>query len=414
MELNLKSQKSVNRLSFVVGLMFALSLSACGKTAYMVTSSQQSFNAPGTYTIPPKVDILLAQDNSGSTYTSYNSFAQQATSFLTNLDKQGWDYHFATVPLTTQRPFSQVAGSKYDGNTGAGWVAPYPGAPQNSIGMINPMFFSTPANYTNFVGLSDVSSIGGGMEPGFLTIQWALTQGLGNTNFLRSDALLVIVVTGNGNDTSYVNFCKGIDGNSVPCDNVGGTVPCTPTYDDPTGGNTTCGSSATSLAYFKNWFSTFKPGTLIYSMVSPTTSSNCLGGSAYAGTRYISLAKQNFNVCTQSLTSALSSLSSSLTAERKSFKQDYIMISQDANPDTIVVTEYPNGDTSNPVIIPEDPVNGWTYVGYQQNIYTIDYPADMNLASGYAIQLHGSAVLVGGTTVNVSYKPAGAKDAVSN
>ena len=59
------------------------------------------------------------------------------------------------------------------------------------------------------------------------------------------------------------------------------------------------------------------------------------------------------------------------------------------------MTKYPGGNTSNPVTIPQDPNNGWTYAGQVSNVYTIDYPVPMDLASGIAIHLNGSAELVG-------------------
>jgi hypothetical protein len=70
------------------------------------------------------------------------------------------------------------------------------------------------------------------------------------------------------------------------------------------------------------------------------------------------------------------------------------------------------GGSGSPITIPEDPVNGWTYVGYT-TAYAIDFPANMNLTSGYGIELHGAARLKGLDTANVEYKQAGAENSAS-
>ena len=59
------------------------------------------------------------------------------------------------------------------------------------------------------------------------------------------------------------------------------------------------------------------------------------------------------------------------------------------------------------VSVPQDATNGWTYAGYVSNVFAIDYPIPMDQASGYAIELHGSAELMGNDTAKVDFKPQG-------
>jgi hypothetical protein len=90
-----------------------------------------------------------------------------------------------------------------------------------------------------------------------------------------------------------------------------------------------------------------------------------------------------------------------------------LFISQDADPSSIKVTRYNGGDASQATTIPQDAINGWTYVGSVSNVYAIDYPVPMNLSSGFAIKLNGSAKISGNDTTEVDFKPAGAQDSVS-
>ena len=86
------------------------------------------------------------------------------------------------------------------------------------------------------------------------------------------------------------------------------------------------------------------------------------------------------------------------------------MIDQAPELSTIRVTKYLGGDTRQPQVIPQDPVNGWTYAGYLTDVPVIDQPIPMNHQSGYAIELHGTAKLIGGDTASVEWKPEGARD----
>ena len=280
-------------------------------------------------------------------------------------------------------------------------------------GTIASWAFRTPDSYSGFVSQSGISNAQGSLEPGLSTIYRALSYNLTGTHFLRSDAMLVILAVSNGEDTSGVTMCdrrdrivgNGNDELVAPCEDVGW-----PAY----------GTKTSSFNAYKNALVNRKAGNLsaikFYSVTSPTQNSNCLGSTARAGTRYrqmaTSLGGESYDICSQSIESSLSSLENSLNIERRDFRTRYLFIEQDAELSTIKVLKYASG-SSTATELPQDATNGWTYAGRVENVYSIDSPIQMNQASGYAIELHGSAKLVGDDRAEISYKPAGAVDSVS-
>jgi hypothetical protein len=105
----------------------------------------------------------------------------------------------------------------------------------------------------------------------------------------------------------------------------------------------------------------------------------------------------------------LNSLKSSLVNIRKNFRQKYLVIDQEPKLDSIVVKKYPGGNTSAPITIPQDPVNGWTYAGYISD-YLIDDPIQLNFTSSYMIELHGTARLWGLDSADVTFTPLNGAD----
>ncbi|MCM2323049.1 MAG: hypothetical protein NDJ90_07280 [Oligoflexia bacterium] len=390
----------------------ALLLAGCGKTAFVVASNEAYQQAPGVFTIPPKVDILLAQDDSGSIMEVHQAMARQMPEFLTQLQAKGWDYHFTSIPLTAQRAVSQIIASQHDANWGSAWLPTYPGAvySMDTYGTIVPQFFAKPADYTGFISYADTSNSLGGLEPGFARITSALTSGVTGTGFLRDDALLVVLVVGNGNDTSGVTKCLQngymVDYESLAVAPSGCRIDGVPVSNPgPT--------RASSLASYKAQLQVLKPvasQTKFYAAVSPVNGT-CLGSGAYRGDRYLTMATQtggeSYNICSQSASGVLTSLSQSLSAQKLLLRTRYLFIDRDPDLSTVVVTKYVGGDPARAVTIPQDAANGWTFLGYRENLHAIEYPVPMNLTTGYAIELHGSAKLVGNDTASVTFKHKG-------
>lgn len=412
----MKSQKNTTKRLVSAALMgaSALMLAGCGKTAFVVSQSTQKQMAPGSFTVPAKVDILLAEDDSGSIMSVYGAIAQQMPQFLAGLEAKGWDYHFATTPLTYDRALSQAVASRHDANWGSLWTPPYPGAPFPGSGTLASSVFRTPDTYAGFLSYSDMSNSNNSTEAGFETIRKTLTTRESGTNFLRPDAMLVVLVVGNGEDTSGVTYCQYSGGvTATPESGFYGPQYCW--KDGQSVPTTSTGTKASSFASYKSAFQGLKSTPSLFKMyaaVSPSNTSNCLGGSAWAGSRYSQMAAetggQSYDICAQSVSNVLGAMSQHLQNQRLALRTRYVFLNKEPDVSTIKVVKYLGGTT--PVELPQSATDGWTYAGYvspNAPVYTIDSPVPMNLASGYAIELHGSAKLLGDDTADVTYLEKG-------
>ena len=129
----------------------AISSSGCGPAAFVVTPTQTQQQAPGSFSVAPKVDILLVQDDTGSSRPIFTSISSQLAQFLTSIQTQGWDYHLATIPLTTPRTIQQVQASQFDPNWGSQFIpSPFPvPIPRRSKPSRHPPFVSPPITRTS-------------------------------------------------------------------------------------------------------------------------------------------------------------------------------------------------------------------------------------------------------------------------
>lgn len=452
---------SFNNWRGLLSLLFAglasISLSACGKSAFVVTPNQLNLVTSGTYITPPKVDIIFVVDDTGSMIRSYSTIAQEIPIFLSNLDLLNWDYHFIVVPATTYRKVTQVVGSVYDINRGASWKPRYPGDPGAADPTMLPAsVFKLPSTYSDFLSTANMSSALNGSEPTFRNLEDVLTRGLEGSRFSRSDAMKVLVYLGNGNDTSGVNYCpRQPDNVTVPCELIPNTPVCTPTSFDPiTGGSMTCASSTISFDYYKNRFQTLFPGIKMYSIVATQQNSNCLGSFAYAGTRYMNLATflggKSFDLCTnasiipppislpgvngtttlapQSVGSgvvglALSDMTSYLQTQKRTVQHEYLMIEKAQTPSQVY--RLIGGDPNKRSEIPKDAPSStsatyWTYEGMLQNVFTLSLVSPdgstvikLSLESGNAIRFRGTLPTGDDRFVVVTY-PTGTQNSVSN
>lgn len=380
----------------IVSAIAAIAMSGCGQQAYVVGDSVASTSGAGTFNSPPKVDILLAEDNTGSMYEAYDSITDQLPDFLEELESTGWDYHFATTPLVTARSITQIVASHYDTNWGAEWIPPFPGASSSDSTLaVSAKYFRTPTTYSDFISSEDdIDESLGAHEPGLETIETVLADSnTDSSGFLRADALLVIFVISNGEDSSGAVECTRDDGWTSLCD-------------------------ATDLDHFQSVFESYKADSSLvrlYSAVSPTRSDDCLGATSRVGSRYMTLASdmrgESYDVCDESLASILDSLSNDLITIKEDYQTTYLLV--DANtqpdPDSIVVKHYEDGDASQETILTRDDSNGFTYLGFTSK-YAIDYPADMNWIEGYIIQLNGDARLDGNDTTTIEFRPLEGED----
>lgn len=417
----------------------SLVASGCGNQAYVAVSSEIQLQAPGKFLIPPKVDILLVQDDTGSSKPIFGNISNQLKGFLANLQSQRWDYHFATIPLTTYREIRQVQASQFDPNWGSQWLSPYPGSVPGLIAAVTQEAFRTPDpnapnGYTDFLDGSQLSSDLGGDEPGLHNVRRMLTDpSMKGTGFLRPDALLAIVLLSTGDDTSERNLCDGqyasnTKSGAASCDLIryalNGTNPSIPCGQPGANPSPYCNNAAPTLAVYRDFFSSFKgPGnsslTRFYPVVSPTkhvSDGMCMGANAFAGGRYQTLASQlnsrSFDICSMPIETALTGVAANLATLELTFYTHFLFMSEEPNPATIHAYRNPGGDTSQRVEIPQDDLNGWSFVGQVSNQFTISVGSPssapvLNLGSGWAVQLHGSGIVGGADTATVEFTPAG-------
>lgn len=403
-------------------------LTGCGPQAYDRATVIQGQQSPGNYFIPPKVDILLATDDTGSMTSAYPDISAKVSQFVSELSKQNWDYHFANMPLTTRRPIRQVNASHFDPNwlRYGLWLAPYPGAQPDAIAAVSDWAFRTPMDYSDFLDSSDINSSLAGKEPGFENILNVLndTEAARGTSsdsgFLRDDAMLVVLVVSNGQDTSRVNTCyRSLDGVEVFCESAAKPACSSISQYNPDPSQNNCGTERLSFNHYRNSLSALKASSSLLKFYAAVGdgSRDCLGGGSRPGSRYREMANslggKDYNICKQSLTTVLDNLKNDLQATRGSFRTRYLVLETEPDLNSIQVTIYRDGQASQAESIPFDPENGWTYVGYMEGVPTIDSPVLMNPATGFFLELHGTAKLLGNDTADVTYQAAGAQDSTT-
>ena len=435
-------------LPWVTGMaVLAASASGCGKQSFVVTDTKQSQQSPGSFFIPPRVDIVLLQDDTGGIKQAQADLNAGIPGFLSNLESSGWDYHFATVPMTNDRALSQIMTSKHDSNWGSLWTPAYPGQSALDPSMVISSFFRQPPGspsqaYSGFVDPNTVNSASAGWEPSLANLDKALNVREPGTHFLRDDAMLVVLIVGNGDDTSDVWYCNRGDA-YVPCKTIArNNVPMSINHQCKKNGTLfTCSDAQVladtsyddSLNNYRNRLIALKnqdhmldvnqPETRlrVFSAVSQykVTNESCRSGNAFVGSRYIQLSNslgggssqsQFSDVCSVSIGQTLAGLQGVLESQKLDYQTRFLFIQRDARVETLKVTKYSNGQT---IDLPQDATNGWTYVGGPVTQYAIDYPVPMNQQTGYAIELHGTAKLHGDDSADVSYKPVGSQDTVT-
>src|SRR5688500_13871118 len=78
----------------------AWTASSCGPVAFVANNLCSVQKGPGYFSIAPKLDLVLVEDNTGSMDVALDELKKQTPEFLNLLESQNWDYRFATVPLT--------------------------------------------------------------------------------------------------------------------------------------------------------------------------------------------------------------------------------------------------------------------------------------------------------------------------
>jgi hypothetical protein len=416
LRLNTESKSRPRSALFAtLGLIASLGLlSACGKQEFVVTEATSAQVSPGYFTIPPKVDILLAQDNSGSAINANAIIKSAMQSLMKTLEAQGWDYRFAVTPLIPAASYSgidRIAASRQDANWGSQWQAPFPGAEIQFADRVDASRFISPELYDSFIPGYNLSA--GSNEPGLASIRSELTRErnlTGQSNKLvRDDALLLVLVLSTGEDKSGVNYRSASN-------------PCPGALRD--GDYCNDGSKESSYANHLNYFKGLKVNAMtgqtapqLVKFYAATLTSNfntCLGSYGWVGTRYQALARdlggQSYNICqTGQVQAMVQDAASQLQIQRQAFRTRYLMLDRRPEPSTIqIIKVKANGSRE---VLAESATNGWTNTDrFFDRLPVIDSPIPMNYRSGWAIELNGAAKLVGDERAEVTFKPYGARD----
>ncbi len=401
-------------LSALFGLTATLLMTSCGRQEFVVTQSVSNQTAPGFYGIPPKVDVILAQDNSGSAIAGKAIIQSAMSSLMQSLEAKGWDYRFSVVPLVPSASYagiSQIAASSYDSNWGASWKAPFPGAEIQYADRVDPARFRSSAQFSGY--LSEINLGAGAIENGFDSIlqnirseqnPWGVVAS-NAAKLVRNDALLVTLVLSTGDDTSGIRFHS----EASPC-NDGFTRR---------NGDKCPASVETSYQDRLAQMRALKPLAELhrfYAAVVPVNTSNCLNQRVFAGERYQRMAKdlggKSFDICSSgSIEAMVSDVAASLQVQRLAFRTRFLMLDQRPEPSTIRVVKVRTDGTR--VELTQSTSSGWSYTDrYQINIPLVDSPINMNYRSGWAVELHGEAKLIGNERAEVTFKPYGARDSL--
>ena len=359
-----------------------VALSSCGSQSFDVVQSQQDSGSAGGTSIAPKVDILLAVDNTGSTLEVQNTLNASIRTFLTQLNSQNWDFRVAAVPLTGAVSISRISASKYDANS-ANWVSPYPGAPKTST--IPSYLYTAPENFQVYLS----SGTTDGKEPGLTNIGSALASLTVQQNFLRPEAILAIVVLSNGDDTS--------EAQSV-------------TYPFLAPGTV----NSTIISNIRNAKGPALAGSVhLIPVVSQNYNSACLGGVAHPATRYANAASQIgghtlINICTTPMASALAQVQAQVSTIQLNYVKRYVQLTN-GRPNESSISIVKKASSGAMITVPKS-VNGsdgWVYLG-EVTEPMISEPIEMDFRTGYMIQLIGDAYkLTGSESATVSYSPYG-------
>lgn len=422
----MKRQKRKFLLAALLAVSSLTLFSGCGQQAFNITPTAQTSQAAGSYTIPAKVDIILAQDDTGSIIPIQSEIQNEIPNFLSQLQNKNWDYRFTLMPLTaianltsTQKAITQIAPSRYDGNWGSLWTSPFPGA-DPTIGRVDADLFRTlgpvsglSAPFFNFSVSATTASAS--IEPAFQAISTRLKHSQAQSKFIRSDALLAVIVVSNGEDTSGLKTCVRSDGAGYLC-----TSAC---YDAHIATKTTheCPNAEMdvgNLAEQKLSLTSIKPsspnGVKVFSIVSGSYTSNCRGKAAFAGSRYAWMSKetggQAYDVCaSNSISSALTGIAQNLQAIQLSKRQSYIVI-ENQQPEENSIRVFKLTNDGREIELAQNATNGWVYEGGPRAEYEIHDPVTERLKYGYVIRLNGAAQAIGSEIVYARFTAKGAKD----
>ena len=392
----------------VVIAILAISVLAtgCGSKEHFAAQQFSATAVAGQYT-RPKIDILFVQDNSASMITPLGSLKSQLNSFLTSMS-QSWDIHFTVVPLQSRMSLTSKWIVAQDCSTITGQ--------NNCLPLSQVSAFNNAPDGTTYAWINVFDTATANTDPGFAMTQANLADpSVTSTGFLRPDAALAVVVLTNGNDASGITQSASIQ--SLQCWSNGAYHPeMFPQYDYCDRGdgvaimNPYSQNLANSYNSFKSYITTTLKGgaglTRFYSVAAENNYSNCYGGPAWQGMRYINMANDlsgsvgaHYDLCSGGLSSVLANIKFQLDSLVEAYRFNYAVIDATNAPVVSSIVVKKNG-----VVIPASATNGWTYVGFKSNQPISYYPQASNYRSGYMVQLNGTAEYKGTDVITIDFQ----------
>lgn len=310
----------------------ALWIAGCSSnTQFGVPAQDFSFGQQVTYN--NKVDVLFVIDNSQTMAKHQSAIGSQFSSFIDVLNQKGIDYN---IGVTTMDVSSNGAR----------------GALLGSVKVINSR---TPNLKNQFLANVNIGETGSDLERGIDGLRRAITSPLvdgANAGFLRADAVLAVVFVTNEDDKSSGSISEVI----AALDAVKPPFP----YGA------------------RGWFANLI-GVLDLNV-------DCSTSASYTepGDRYLALVDHSggtsASICSNNMTSALANVRQRIAELMSEYR-----LGREPIVSTIQVAV--NGQ-----LLPNDPVNGWTYV-----------------ADGYIIRFNGTAVPPAGSDIRIAYQPKSSK-----
>lgn len=331
-------------IEIAILLILGAGLSSCSPTTTGFSLPTEKVDFAGGVILNKKVDILFVVDNTPSMLQHQQKIATQLQGMISSLNGLKMDYRFAVTTTSMAAPGP---------NACATLARRLQGSP----------LYLTDANINLLPDRFVVGSAGCSLERGldamaFVTSPAYLTSS--GTDFIRSDALLVVNFISDEQDSS-TEFGDGASNDFVNLLNQR-----KPAFDD--------GSRA--------WIANFI-GTLSMSDACDTG-----GGSSSVGSNYIRLVDASLGVkssiCSLDLSVAVSSIKARIIDQLKSYR----------------FTEEPNKDTIQVSIggraVHENETDGWT----------LDKEVRADGKFQFILKFHGATIPKADEPVNVVYKPA--------
>lgn len=200
--------KSQNK--FLLGLTsaFGLIISGCEKTdrSFSLLDSGSTYQQAGNYEVR-KVDILWVIDNSGSMDSSQRNLTANFSSFISDFQAKGFDFHMAVTGTDAWR--SRTMALTADGMSNASVLRR---ARPGRINYTNPFNYATNSGYSVldsltpnlsniFVTNATQGTTGTGDERAFESIR-AFLDAPENSSFRRADAFLSVIIVSDEDDFS--------------------------------------------------------------------------------------------------------------------------------------------------------------------------------------------------------------------